>query len=358
MNEADIMQGRLFLRLLSLLCVLCLMLSFPLGLSAMADIAGGKTGDLVWKLTDKGTLYISGTGEMGSYSAKDENVAWKPYNDRILSVVIESGVTRIGWCAFYGCKNLVKVSIPDTVTRIDLKAFMNCTSLDSLTIPASVTRIGDQAFDGCGGSSSIGTYLFQNKAEYDQYFSKTGVILHVKKGSFAEQYALEKNLPYDNGTVFFPGPRRLLQEKIEVVIAECIKPNMSEKEKAKVLHNWIIYHAFYGDNGKPGFGNLLLDGCGVCGDYADAYRLLLCRAGLANERVWGTAKGDSHFWNRVRIDGTWYHVDTTFDDPGTKKTPRSGNERSRYFMMTDKQIRKDHQWDTNNFTDGVYDPGR
>lgn len=380
MGKSDKMAG-LFRRLAALLCALCVVSLFPFGTSAKADIAGGKTGALSWRLTDAGELRISGTGETASYSGNDVSSAWKPYNDQIRSIVVESGATRIGWCAFMNCRNLVSVSLPGTVKLIDLKAFMNCeslasftvpagvkeigeqafmncTALSELTVPAGVSKIGKQAFTNCGGNSSIDDDGFTTRAELEKFWSETGVVLHVEKGSAAEQYARQNRFSCRIGTQFFPGLKKKVLDKADAIIAECVRPGMSEKQIARALHDWIVYHTYYAC-GRDNFEHLLLSGCGVCMDYAYAYRLLLSRAGLANGIAWGNAQGDSHAWNLVRIDGTWYHIDTTFDDPGTKAVPRSGNENTRYFMLTDKQIAKDHQWEESWLTmDTAYDPGR
>ena len=55
------------------------------------------------------------------------------------------------------------------------------------------------------------------------------------------------------------------------------------------------------------------DGVGVCQAYALAF-LALCRgAGLEAHVVVSGAM--DHAWNHVRVDGAWYHVDVTRDDP-------------------------------------------
>lgn len=57
----------------------------------------------------------------------------------------------------------------------------------------------------------------------------------------------------------------------------------------------------------------LRDGAGICQAYALTF-LALCRgAGLEAELVVSDAM--DHAWNHVRVDGLWYHVDVTRDDP-------------------------------------------
>ena len=100
--------------------------------------------DLTWAFED-GTLTISGTGDMFDYHGTD--APWFGKSKRIENVVLQGGVTSIGYYAFADCTNLKKATIPDGVTSIGEGAFTNCPSLESVTIPASVTSIGVWAFD-------------------------------------------------------------------------------------------------------------------------------------------------------------------------------------------------------------------
>ena len=57
----------------------------------------------------------------------------------------------------------------------------------------------------------------------------------------------------------------------------------------------------------------LRDGVGICQAYALTF-LALCRgAGLEADLVVSDAM--DHAWNHVRVEGEWYHVDVTRDDP-------------------------------------------
>ena len=77
-------------------------------------------------------------------SAPDENEA-----DKLLSVIIEKGATRICHSAFKFCKHIVSLVIPDGVELIDEEAFKSCRRLTSVVIPNSVTRIREGAFSYC-----------------------------------------------------------------------------------------------------------------------------------------------------------------------------------------------------------------
>ena len=109
--------------------------------------------DLTWKLDINGKLIISGEGEMASYASG--SAPWEAHKADIQSVVMEEGVTTIGGFAFFGCTNMLNVTIPDSVTSIGEEAFSNCSSLEGVRIPDSVTSIETGAFYGCSSLTGI-----------------------------------------------------------------------------------------------------------------------------------------------------------------------------------------------------------
>ena len=101
---------------------------------------------LTWKLS-YGTLTISGTGKMDSYSSG--GAPWHSQCAYIGRIVISEGVTSIGECAFEECTNVTSISIPDSVTELNEYCFYACESMKRITIPQSVTRIADGVFVAC-----------------------------------------------------------------------------------------------------------------------------------------------------------------------------------------------------------------
>ena len=118
-----------------------------------AEEDSGKDGNITWRLTKDGTLYISGQGDMLDYYTK--GAPWVNINKTIKKVIIERGVTSIGECAFNYCRSLESIEIPDGMTSIGESAFNGCESLENIKIPAGVTSIGAFAFGGCESLKSI-----------------------------------------------------------------------------------------------------------------------------------------------------------------------------------------------------------
>ena len=84
-------------------------------------------------------------------------------------------------------------------------------------------------------------------------------------------------------------------------------------------------------------------GDAVCEGYTAAYRLILEMLGVENHVVVNT--NGNHIWNRIRVDGTWYHTDVTWND---KFDPWTNTYANRYFLVTDEQLAaldpSDHAW--------------
>ena len=115
-----------------------------MGLSANAETSGSCGPNLIWTLTGKGVLTISGKGKMYDYS-NNNRAPWEGYG-KVKRIKIGDGVTTIGDYAFYDCGMPTSVTIPNSVTEIGDYAFYNCSELTSVTIPNSVTRIGRLGF--------------------------------------------------------------------------------------------------------------------------------------------------------------------------------------------------------------------
>ncbi|MBR2650456.1 MAG: leucine-rich repeat domain-containing protein [Clostridia bacterium] len=71
------------------------------------------------------------------------------------TVHFSQGIERIGYRAFYNCKNLNGVHLPKGLREIGEGAFGICLSLSRITIPESVERVGYRAFALCKSLSEV-----------------------------------------------------------------------------------------------------------------------------------------------------------------------------------------------------------
>lgn len=154
-------------------------------------------------------------------------------------------------------------------------------------------------------------------------------------------------------------------EEITALLQEIITPSMSEYEKVRAIHDYLVIHVDYDyDNLAAGTlpdtaftaeGALLLHSA-VCEGYAKAFSLLCDQSGIENILVYGTADDgtgvQTHAWNQVRVDGEWYNIDVTWDDPlmnGEQVTDGS-NLIYDYFLVPDLTLLGNH---TARITDPV-----
>ena len=115
------------------------------GIGATSGTCGSK---LTWALSNDGTLTISGTGAMNNYTSSS-GTPWEARKSSVKTVVVGSGVTSIGDCAFSGCVNLSAVTLPSGLKTVGSSVFSGCDALVSITFPNTVTSLGDSCFSGC-----------------------------------------------------------------------------------------------------------------------------------------------------------------------------------------------------------------
>ena len=131
----------------------------------------GKCGEHAQWTYDQETkeLRISGSGAMSDYNNSTE-VPWYGWREEIQSVVIESGITRIGNYAFIYCRGLEEIKLLEGLEEIGREAFEYCSGIKKAEIPDSVKEIGREAFYSCGsleevvlgkGVKSLGDYAFR-----------------------------------------------------------------------------------------------------------------------------------------------------------------------------------------------------
>lgn len=90
--------------------------------------------------------------------------------------------------------------------------------------------------------------------------------------------------------------------------------------------------------------HMLKDSKGLCSNYADLFKVLCERAGIACDVVTGTGNGVNHAWNRVYAGGKSYHLDCTWDDPLNNNYKKASDIRANYYMKTASFFMGSHTW--------------
>lgn len=151
--------------------------------------------------------------------------------------------------------------------------------------------------------------------------------------SWSYKIAGDENVSYLKPGYLDPAEysRSRYEAAVEKALAEAVKPGMSEVQVALSLHDYLASHCAYDESLERGTEyDVLVHGSAVCQGYAEAYMDLLGRVGI--ECIVVTSEEMNHAWNQVKLDGQWYHVDVTWDDPSPDRAGMASHGR---FLISD-----------------------
>lgn len=92
-----------------------------------------------------------------------------------------------------------------------------------------------------------------------------------------------------------------------------IEPDMTDFEKIIAVHDYMINNYVYDITDTDQTMLIMLDKVGVCAAYSEAFQHMMNTLGIEGTLVRSEAM--RHIWNMVKLDGEWYHIDVTWDDP-------------------------------------------
>lgn len=148
-----------------------------------------------------------------------------------------------------------------------------------------------------------------------------------------------------------------IKEIVDKVIKEKLNNNMPTREKIKIIHDYIIDNAEYDKlkyenkndttyKSNTAYG-VLVQGYGTCNGYADAMAIFLDKLNIINYKI----SNSEHIWNLVYLDGKWYHLDLTWDDPISDVNIN----RDTYFLITTSELEElndgTHKFDKSIYTE-------
>ncbi len=254
-----------------------------------------------------------------SISFRSVSGMYDRYKDKITKVTIENGsmnATEISALSFWdcGCGSLKSVEMPSTVRTIGNGAFLNCCCLNDIDL-SNVTSVGVSAFFNCGPNpqnfnfrSSISVALACSYAMFDY------IRPDAAEGTTSSSQYMEA---YD----------RMLQ-----ILAGLDLDGKSDIEKTKAIYEWVTSNVAYDnealdymeyDRDDPAYRrygyaatihSALFARQAICQGYSLLLRAMLNESGVDCLYVSGPlTSGDAHAWNLIRIDGSWYLADSTWD---------------------------------------------
>ncbi|MBO4283037.1 MAG: hypothetical protein J5958_00285 [Clostridia bacterium] len=166
--------------------------------------------------------------------------------------------------------------------------------------------------------------LYYSEAEL--FYTDRGYSLVTENGEFV---AILPSYLYTASEI--PGMRDEFHEKTDEILAQA-DPSWSEWEKIAFVHDYIALHYSY-DYSLSIYDayQLVTKETGVCQAYSLLARYLLKKLGVECECV--SCDDLRHEWNIVKIGGSWYHMDVTWDDWDDKGL--YGQVSHAYFLSSD-----------------------
>lgn len=113
-----------------------------------------------------------------------------------------------------------------------------------------------------------------------------------------------------------------INAKVDEIINENIADTMTDEEKIKTIHDYIINTTKYDQirnqyNTSQYHSNTaigpLFEGYAICSGYSDAMELFLEKFNIKSFKV----ASSLHIWNSVYLNGKYKQLDLTWDDPVT-----------------------------------------
>lgn len=137
------------------------------------------------------------------------------------------------------------------------------------------------------------------------------------------------------------------------IIKKIIKSGMNDFDKVKAINDYMILNVSYDmENYKkhtiPASSYTALGAMekniAVCAGYAKMFRALAIAAGLECTYITGDTPYGYHAWNQVKVDGKWYNIDVTWNDPDCE-TKENGHYYCgcyEYFLLSNEDFEKKH----------------
>ena len=201
---------------------------------------------------------------------------------------------------------------------------------------------------------NLNYYIDRTYATMDYYtFNSVGNGIDKSTFSISHSEAYYVYQSVINGVSIPSSEKRAIEEEriVREVLDEYVNDTMSDYEKELALHDYLTSHCRYGtDNpSKPMYHTAygaLVNHVAVCEGYAYALELMLNCVGIDCRYI----AGGRHAWNQVKINGEWYHVDATWDDPVTGLDQEVENEKHTYFNLPDTYMEElDHVWNKSDY---------
>lgn len=209
--------------------------------------------------------------------------------------------------------------------------------------------------------NDINTLTAYNGAEFKKVISTLNNFVHPYNSSnnVKISYGGDYKIGISINRAYTQDEINEINNKVDKILSENVNNNMPPKEKIRAIHDYIIDHTEYDKlkyenknddtyKSNTAYG-VLIEGYGTCNGYADAMEIFLDKMNIINYKI----SNEEHIWNLVYLDGKWYHLDLTWDDPISD----ININRDTYFLISTKTLEKindgTHTFDKNIYSEAV-----
>lgn len=209
--------------------------------------------------------------------------------------------------------------------------------------------------------NDINTLTAYNGAEFKKVISTLNNFVHPYNSSnnVKISYGGDYKIGITINRAYTQDEINEINNKVDKILNENVNNNMPPKEKIRAIHDYIINHTEYDKlkyenknddtyKSNTAYG-VLIEGYGTCNGYADAMEIFLDKMNIINYKI----SNEEHIWNLVYLDGKWYHLDLTWDDPISD----ININRDTYFLISTKTLEKindgTHTFDKNIYSEAA-----
>ena len=191
-------------------------------------------------------------------------------------------------------------------------------------------------------SEAFVTVLSYVRRDHPELFWISGGIETLTESDSSETvYTVE--FKYNCDVDDISGIKKDIDSKINQVLASV--SGSSDYEKALYIHDWIVDNTVYDkefdsfaenekDLGRTIYG-MLIKGRTLCDGYSKTFQYFMNKLGIPCTQATGPCNdGELHAWNIIVLDGEYYQVDPTWDDPSGDNQKLHHN----YFCITDQEM--------------------
>lgn len=158
-----------------------------------------------------------------------------------------------------------------------------------------------------------------------------------------------------------------ITNKIDSIWKSIIKEDMDTYDAIIAFHDYIINNTRYDKEYEKELQEIksglrektthasnkangpLFEGYAICSGYTDVMAMFLDKLGVKNFKV----ASDTHVWNVINLDGTWKHIDLTWDDPLSEEDS-SINYLEHKFFYIDTESLEQHDIKDHTFNKSYY----